>query len=623
MKQGQDKTGADSGGGRPKRDGYSLADGSLREILSPSGEAAGAGPGLPPLAEDSWPLWERALLSSDPEVQEQALFLLTNPVLNEELFHYRFLARKGERLAAIWSRTGRPELLEMVLRLAGAWARGTGPARPLEGLSGSGRREEIGRVLGGMEGEADLERLGGFLPTGITEEVLGGRETAPFRLLAELKGLLARQGEDGFRERWKRIKELLGRGEFEPACQEAGPGWGWLIQAGAHPAGPGREPGGLLLWDGLDGPALSFFEALLEVWAGELSEVRRICDRVAAGTGRLVIALFNANRAASLGWGLAQEGESGPLIWPPEMDGGRSGAGSGSDQGVADAVNGLRRMWLERRAQPALEKTLAGLADWYRFNGQEAEFASLLRSSPRTEGFRPGEIFGHTRPFSLSPKSVPEQRLSRVLDLIDRREAAWGAPLQDWLDSARALGSAIRDKDQAVVMGLTDKFTASTAAGEDRDYLREWIRLLRETAPQAVILLFDDTSRARAHLAKTLAGLPDCLGLGPYGQVPEDDPASIIISQAAPGRLFGLRIRPRRGKRGSLESWLKNPSPGLLAPGVYDPGWRDGLDQILSGTAQEVLAGSFRPFGARVVTSTGLWPLGSYCRKRLKTLAKA
>ena len=172
-------------------------------------------------------------------------------------------------------------------------------------------------------------------------------------------------------------------------------------------------------------------------------------------------------------------------------------------------------------------------------------------------------------------------------------------------------------------MGLTDKFTASTAAGEDRDYLREWIGLLRETAPQAVILLFDDTSRARAHLARTLAGLPDCLGLGPYGQVPEDDPAAIIISRAAPGRLFGLRIRPRRGKRGSLESWLKNPAPGLLAPGVYDPGWRDGLDQILSGTAQEVLAGSFRPFGARVVTSTGLWPLGSYCRKRLKSLVKA
>ncbi len=598
--------------------GYSLTDLGIRESLSGRG-----GTGLPPpLSKISWPLWEEALLSPDPKVHEPALFLLANPVLNEDAFHYRFLARRADRLAALWSATGRPELLGLMFRMIGASAEEKGPAWPPDNPSGAEQREGVWRALRGVGGEMPVHLINPeYIRVGAIRDWIGEGGTISPDLLSAVEELFSSLGEKGFAARGRRIREMIRQGEYESACQEGGPAWYRLIEAACPAPRPGSEPGRILIWGGLDGRAFSFFEGLLEAWAGELAEVNRICNLVSQRTGRLVVALFNANRAATLGWGLDRGEKNSSRTWPPETGGGGMADPPLDTAESVEAAGKLKRMWYERLARPALKQTLAELSDWFRFNGREEEFGPLLARSPHTGGFEPGEIFGHSRPFTLLPRSSLERKLERVLALIDQKTSAWGPALFDWLVRAGVHGSERRlAGSQPQVMGLTDKFSASTSAGQDRDYLALWVGLLRRTAPESILLLFDDTSRERAHLARTVAEIPDCIGLGPYGGAGEDDPAGLITAQASPGRLFVLRIRPRRGKKGNLVSWLENPSPSLLRPGVYDPAWRDGLDPILSGTPQEVLAGPPQPISPSIVTQTGLWPLGSYCRRRLRSL---
>jgi len=181
----------------------------------------------------------------------------------------------------------------------------------------------------------------------------------------------------------------------------------------------------------------------------------------------------------------------------------------------------------------------------------------------------------------------------------------------------------------SLALPLTEKFSASTLAGGDLDYLAGWLSLLRRALPEALFLLFDDTTRPQAGLSRVIARIDGASGLGPFGSLPEDDPIGLIAGQATAGELYALRALPRgqtltlgRGqKRPHLAEWLAALDPSALAPGVYDPCWKEGLTALLTGTpAQPLLAPNDDLFPEEVLIGQGRTECGAYCRARLGAL---
>jgi len=610
---------------------YGLTDEWLRRRLV-RGQKAGWGP----VSAETWPAWEEALTSPQRGLRQAALLLLFEPLEDAPVEHLTRVARQAEGLVRVWERTNESEVLSGLIGLIDA----VDESPALDWLIGALASEEGGpelkalvrRMARPISRERLTARLGSDLVAALS--ALWGPAPAfiPFHIQSAVR-LLKKTGLAGPRAKAQEVSRLAAAGRVEEALEAGGPDWRPIVFESAPvlelKGEAGADPGRLLVWGDWPRQALNFFDQVLASWAEELMAVRRICTQTSQKTGRVVIALFNANLAASLAWGLPHlKGQAGAATealvdrareTEKELNGSLGGAGE------------LKWMWLEREVRPGLVEALGRLADCLSLNRRPHELFPWLERCADLLG--PGDedlIQSHPWPVRLRHRSALEAAVRRVLALARRRLDDWESDVVRTISLAQAGAEVMAAGGLAsLVLPLTEKFSASTLAGEDLDYLAGWLSLLRRSLPEALFLLFDDTTRSQAGLSRVIARLDGARGLGPFGSLPEDDPVGLIASQARAGELYALRAIPRRQpvilgrgeRRPHLAEWLATLDPSVLAPGVYDPCWKEGLTTLLTGTAaQPLLASTDHLFPEDVLTGQGRSKCGAYCRARLETL---
>lgn len=610
---------------------YGLTDEWLRRRLA-SGQEAGWGQ----VSDKTWPAWEEALTSPEHGLRQAALLLLFEPLEAAPVEHLTRVARQAEGLVRVWEKTDDSGVASGLIGLIDA----VDASPALDWLiraitSGEGNPELnalVRRMARPISRECLTARLGSDLVAALS--ALWGPAPAfiPFQVQSAAH-LLKKTGLAGLRAKAQEVSGLAAAGRVEEALEAGGGDWRPIVfesapvveLKGAAEADPGR----LLVWGDWEGPALDFFDQVLASWVGELMAVRRICTQTSQKTGRVVIALFNANLAASLVWGLPSiERQAGPAA---ETLNHRAREIEKELEGSLDGVEELKRMWLERAVRPGLVEALGRLADCLNLNECPQELLPWIERCSDLLG--PGDedlIQSHPWPVRLRHRSTLEAAVRRVLALARRRLDGWESDVARTISLARAGEEVMAAGGLAgLVLPLTEKFSASTLAGEDLGYLAGWLSLLRRALPEALFLLFDDTTRSQAGLSRVIARLDGARGLGPFGSLPEDDPVGLIAGQARAGELYALRAIPRRqpvilgrgDRRPHLAEWLATLDPSVLAPGVYDPCWKEGLTTLLTGTAaQPLLASADHLFPEDVLTGQGRSKCGAYCRARLETL---
>ncbi|MBW2617468.1 MAG: hypothetical protein JRC92_01160 [Deltaproteobacteria bacterium] len=610
---------------------YGLTDEWLRRRLA-SGQEAGWGP----VSAETWPAWEEALTSPEHGLRQAALLLLFEPMEATPVEHLARVARQAEGLVRVWEKTGESEVLSGLIGLIDAVDES--PALDwLIGVITSGvGSPELNALVGRMARPISRERLTARPGSDLvaTLSVLWGPAPAfiPFQVQSAAH-LLKKTGLAGLRAKAQEVSRLAAAGRVEEALEAGGSDWRPIVFESAPvlelKGEAGVDPGRLLVWGDWPRQALNFFDQVLASWAEELMAVRRICTQTSQKTGRVVVALFNANLAASLAWGLpflkGQAGASTEAL----ID--RAREIEKELEGSLGRVRELKGMWLAREVRPGLVKALGRLADCLNLNGCPQELLPWLERCADLLG--PGDedlIQSHPWPVRLRHRSALEAAVRRVLVLARRRLDGWESDVVRSISLAQAGAEAMTAGGLAsLALPLTEKFSASTLAGEDLDYLAGWLSLLRRDLPEALFLLFDDTTRSQAGLSRVIARLDGASGLGPFGSLPEDDPVGLIASQARSGELYALRAIPRRQpltlgrgeRRPHLAEWLATLDPSVLVPGVYDPCWKEGLTTLLTGTtAQPLLASADHLFPEDVLTGQGRSKCGAYCRARLKAL---
>ncbi len=601
---------------------YGLTDEWLRKRLAGQVPADGLGP----ISETTWPAWEKALTSSNQTVRQAALLILNQPVDVDEADHLRALADQIEGLIRVFEATGERDVFRTLVRLA-------------EAVEGSPALSWLVGQIAGDRLDDELAEEAALMERPISAGLLDdarGRETlyllpclfgcrASFSAAQILAVVRLRRRLDPSRitARWADISRLLEAGRLAEAVAQARPEWRPMILDRTDPAEPAARPGRALIWGNWDEEALAFWERVVEAWAGELKEVRRIAEQVSSKTGRAVIALFNANLAASLSWALPD-----PIDQAATAAGELVAAAERIKPEIAARLEGpdglnLAEARLKRSIRPALQKGLTDLAVALRVNDRIDELDGWIDRTAKWFPDRPDPTASCPWPMEFRPVEALAEALEATLDRAEARTTGWTDSLAERLSLAAAGGEMIAaGRLKGLVVAITEKFSASTLAGQDWRYLADWLALLRAVAPEAVFLLFDDTNRADSSLAAVVARLENAVGLGPFGRASEKDPVESIAALAGPGRLFALRVLPQRRSGASLTSYLTQRDEAQLAAGVYDPCWKDGLSVLLAG--EEVAPVGVEPpppaFPDRIMSTTGLWPLGRWCRAKLVEL---
>lgn len=591
--------------------GYNLTDNWLRERMAGEVELD-----LPALTEATWPDWEAALLSADPAISGPARLILWEPVGSGELDHYLVLADHLPDLIRIWEKTGEESILGGLIGLLETTESGPGLDWLLEMTITPRADNRVVAHARSMDREVDparVKRIGGLTLARALKETYGRVEELGLRQVVAVSELRRIEGGAGQRVKTERLKGMIQTGRLEEGYRNVvsaqAPGeWVELafgLAPGPDLSGEPPEPGALLAWGGWPERSLEFFEKVLEGWARELSRVARITEGVAERTRRPVICLFNANLAASLGWALEEVAEEAPPV---------------GDQPWLAETDRIRELWLAGRAVPATLRVLAEAHDGLTLAHRQALLRPLVERAFWLSEKDRQRIGDHPWPLRTATPENLLRAAGRVVTKVDLR-------LREWDRSIAALsGRLLRMKapggdGRARILGLTEKFSASTLAGADSELLAAWLTWLRLIIPEAVFLLFDETRSQTPHLAKVLDRIPDSFGLAPFGELDPVDPVETISRVVRPGGLFALRPTDQGSIGGDLAAWLNRRDEYDL----YDPNWKEGLSCLYEGTAQEGLAPprDRELFPGRVLTETGIWPTGLYFRTRLRAALTA
>lgn len=582
---------------RPPQD-YGLTDTWLRARFK-GREAEGPGP----ISEATWPDWLTGLTSPDPQVRRLYLFNLHHQVERSEIDHLAALAPRQTELIAAFERRPERDLLAMIVTLHDAFEAAPGRNWLARLIASGPLTDELAAVLArsarplpadGLTGQPELKAA--------VEQLLGRHESYPARLVLALRRELDRLGPGELQIELDRLTSAWSQPETD---------FDWwtnippaLIEAAAPRAAPTDRPGRLLAWGDWGRESLDFWEEVLAAWAGELRLVRQTLLDLAGRTGRVVVALANANLAASMLWALPQptDAQTGLPLAASEPE------TAPPDNRLAD----LNRLRFRRRWQEPMARELGRLAVAYRLNHRPEDILPWQEQAAEL-GL---EIDGDADrwPFRPGPIDQLEADLDRRLDRAE-------AELIDWpRQQARLLAAATRlEPGRGAVIPVTDKFSASTRAGGDRSYLADYLDLWRTRLPRAILVLIDDSNRPVPSLRRAVAELDNATGLEPFGPLPNSDPAGVMAGQAVDGRLFAWRPIAKRIPGRGLADLMTRRDPDDLRPGRYDPCWKDGVAALLAGLDDRppMIEDGDDPFPDHLITTTGKWPVGRWCRRVL------
>jgi len=391
-------------------------------------------------------------------------------------------------------------------------------------------------------------------------------------------------------------------------------------------------------WGGASGSRLRSMENLVRLQAEELIRVRELARSVSRKTGRVVLSWHNATLAAAGGWAfddpgrafcsqaLREEFHRAVSRRASELDSNRNLRLGAADLGALREDRIFRpkliHALVESRFRHALES--AGEQAWR----EEAERWSVLLEARAPEWLAASGKYAWTGAMS------PHQRIGagEIAGWIDKHRESWaqGLFLLAALNGA-AQEFMSRGRLEAFVLPWIDKFFISTRREGDLEYLPRLIRWLEKTGPPPLVLLWEDTSHARAPslqlaLEQLRAAGHAVRGIGVFDRAGSNRAAAlpIILAEHERTRVFVLRPFDDNHRPVSLERILDTDGPAFFRD--YDSSWKDNLGFLYAGTQVFPLLsiqGEMEDFAPWLAFDRIRVPFGAYLRGRLRCAISA
>lgn len=602
-------------------------------------------------ARDSMPSRNemRALLrlcaDPDAEIRERALLCLLHPLTPDggethlrRLLHV--LAATGFETAAL----PRP-LLQLVFEIVAELRGLPGDARVASRLSG------LFRSLARDRAARPFERRHPVAPFLCMLEgrlQASGRESRAVSLRRRLRLLRLRLSVFTSSPGWaeltlKDLEPLLPMGDERGRVHSTGR-WTACGRLLFYPPAPPRSlplrlpPMGSVHWGGASGPRLRSMENLVRLQAEELIRVRELARSVSRKTGRVVLSWHNATLAAAGGWAFDDPGRafsSQPLLEEFYRAVSRRASELERDRDLRLGAADLGALREDRIFRPKLIHAL--VESRFRHSWESAGEQAWRQEAERWSGLledRAPERLAASGKYAWTGAMSPHQRIGagEIAGWMEKHRESW-APGLFLLAALNGTAQEFmsRGRLEAFVLPWIDKFFISTRREGDLEYLPRLIRWLEKTGPAPLVLLWEDTSHARAPslqlaLEKLRAAGHAVRGIGVFDRAGSHRTAAlpVILAEHERTRVFVLRPFDDNHHPVSLERILDTDGPAFLRD--YDSSWKDNLSFLYAGTQVFPLLsiqGEMEDFAPWLAFDRISVPFGAYLRGRLRRAISA
>lgn len=404
--------------------------------------------------------------------------------------------------------------------------------------------------------------------------------------------------------------------------------------SGAGKAGRLQQNGYISL---LNKGALRYLEKLLLRQAKELASVRDLAMQVSRKTRRIVLSLHNASLAAMGGWAFEQL--AGQFLSTAQWRSFRQNVQhrlqaqeTSARSNDPTAMQQLSELWERRLIHPKLahilwESRIRALFEATKaptFEKSRRICAKLLESALVEQSTRGEKYCWHG---AVSPHQRLE--MDPVLRQRRRHRREWRSGMLLLMAMIQE-GQRLLEEDQLphLVLPWIDKFFISSRRDEDLLFLPLLVNWITGQDPKPLILLWEDTSHARAPslqlaLDKLLRqGFP-CRGIGVFDSRLSSrcEALRIICEQHRDILFFALRPYSDAHYRKSFFQLLREKDHNFLA--CYDSAWKDELAFVYTGTqVMSLLSVSceMEPFPGWVAVAGQKQPFGRWLRQVLRTM---
>lgn len=385
-------------------------------------------------------------------------------------------------------------------------------------------------------------------------------------------------------------------------------------------------------WGGFGNGALGYLQALLQLQANELREIRRFARAASHFSRRVVVSFHNATLAAMGGWAFESLDRQFPnqQTWRQFKRDvlARADRLNRCAPTLDEPLIRLWGLWESRLVEP--KRTQAGWEDSLRRDMIEDP---VKQASGRGCGDYPARSrdawcdppsaskFGWSGP--LQPCQHPDP--AAIESWRKQRLRLWGPGMRRFRVMVEVGNEMLAKGEIAqLVLPWIDKFFISSLRDQDTEYLPGIMDWLQDPGANPLVLFWEDSGRRRqASFALTLAKIKrqDWRGVGMFGPAAGDrrEALEIIRREHARIGLFALRPVSEQHNPAALEELLLDRPRHFLSR--YDSSWKDGQVALYTGTQVFPLVSvqcDPEALPCWMVCRGICWPVGAFVRAWLR-----